>query len=161
MNDKISIWESSKSLLVFYVFTNAENFQEFRTSLDLVLNESNIKRLKVIILKQNTKEIILQHSLFSYISENDVSFFGNKIKKRSKVDMGDNLENIISTQFDLFLCFGSPTAKVMRWLTKLDATKKVGVNGNEHLFFDMNLKSCNESIDNSVIFTVNMLNKIV
>ena len=161
MNEKLSIWESSKSLLVFYVFTNTENFQEVRNSLDLVLNDSNIKRLKVIILIQNPKEIVLKHSLFSYISENDISFFGNRIKKKSKVEMGDNLENIISSQFDLFLSFGAPTRKVMNWLTKLEAIKKIGINGNEHLFFDMNLKSCNESIDNSVIFTVNMLNKIV
>lgn len=161
MIDQLSIWERSKSLLVFYVFENHEEFKLFRDSLDEVLIDSSIKRLKVIILIRDPKESVLKHSLFAYFCEKDIAVFGNKIKKRSKNDGGEDLDIIRGTQFDLFLCFGCFSTKVLKWLTLINATKKIGINSEENSFFDMNLKSSNGFTDKSVIFTIEMLNKII
>ncbi|GEM_PF-6245838 len=161
MNDQLSIWQRSKSLLVFYVFENHDEFKSFRESLDEVLIESSIKRLKVIILIRDPKESVLKHSLFAYFCEKDIAVFGNKIKKRSKNDQGDDLDIIRGTHFDLFVCFGCYSPKALKWLTLINATSKIGVNSEEASFFDMNLKSSFEYVDKSVIFAVKMLDKII
>ena len=161
MKNQINIWDNTKSLLVFYVFTNHDDFQSFRSSLDAVLIESNVKRLKVIILISDPKVDVLKHSLFSYLLEKDISIFSNKIKKRSKVEGQEDLEIIRGTHFDLFLCFGYPSKKVLKWLTKINVTRKIGVNTDDADFFDINLQSSIDSIDKSVNFTSEMLNKII
>lgn len=161
MKNQQSIWERTKSLLVFYVFTDHDDFQLFRSSLDSVLIESNVRRLKVIIQVKDTKEVVLKHSLFSYISDNDLSYFGNTIKKKSVVEGQENIENIRDDEYDLFLCFGTPTKKILKWLAKVNSLKKVGVNTENYPLFDMNLQSAANSMGNYVNFTSEMLNKII
>lgn len=161
MSNQKSIWEKTKSLLVFYVFADHEEFHQFRSSLDAVLIESNVKRLKVIILISDPKESVLKHSLFTYFSEKDLSLFGNKIKKRAKIEGQEDLDIIRDTHFDLFVCFGNPSNKVLKWLEKINAERKIGVNSAGQSFFDMNLISGIDSINNSVIFASKMLNKII
>ncbi len=161
MKNQINIWESTKSLLVFYVFSSHEDFQAFRASLDSVLIDSNVKRLKVIILISDPKEDVLKHSLFSYLLEKDIAIFGNKIKKRSKQEGQEDLDIIRGTHFDLFTCFGYPSKKVMKWLSKINTTRRIGINTNDSDFFDINLQSSIDSIDKSVNFTSEMLNKII
>ena len=156
-----TIWGNTKSLLVFYVFKNHEDFQDFRVSLDEVLNKSEVKRLKVIILINDPKENVLKHSLFSYLLNKDISFFGNKIKKNAKGEGQEDLEIIIGSHFDLFLCFGLPSQKVMKWLGKSKATKRIGVDASDSDFFDVNLQSSGATMGKIVNFTVEMLNKII
>ena len=158
---KETIWERTKSLLVFYVFSDHDDFQHFRASLDSALIESNVKRLKVIIQVNDPKEAVLKHSLFSYISDKDLNFLTNKIKKKAIVEGQENIENIRDTEYDLFLCFGTPTPKILKWLTKVNSTRKIGVNTENYPLFDMNLQSAANSTDNYVNFTSEMLNKII
>lgn len=156
-----SIWRNTKSLLVFYVYIGHEEFNDFRASLDSLLIESNIKRLRVIIQIADPKDSVLKHSLFSYISDRDIALLGNKLKKRTLVDGQENVEMIISTHFDLFMCFGSPSKKIIKWLSKVNTIRKIGINTDNHPFFDMNFKSSIESMDKSVSFAINTLNKII
>lgn len=156
-----SIWENTKSLLIFYVHEGHEEFNAFRFSLDDVLNDSNVKRLKVIIQINDPKDNVLKHSLFSYITDKDLALFGNKLKKKTLIDGQENLEIIRSTHFDLFMCFGTPSPKVQKWLTGINTTRKIAVNSNDDPFFDMNLHNSIDSMDNSVNFAIEMLNKII
>lgn len=156
-----SIWENTKSLLIFYVHSGHDEFNAFRFSLDDVLNESNVRRLKVIIQITDPKDSVLKHSLFSYITDKDLAIFGNKLKKKTPIDGQEDLEVIISTHFDLFMCYGTPSKKVMKWLTKANSTRKIAVNSHESSFFDMNLSSSIDSMDNTVNFAIEMLNKII
>ena len=161
MVDQNSIWKKTKSLLVFYVFTDHEEFQQFRESLDAVLIDSNVKRLKVIILITNPKESVLKHSLFTYFCEKDLSLFGNKIKKSAIIEAQEDVDSIRDTHFDLFVCFGKPSTKVLKWLEKINATRRIGVNSEGQSFFDLNFISSIDSIDNGVVFASEMLNKII
>ncbi len=160
MKDKQTIWSATKSLLVFYVFDGHEEFNDFRKALDVALADSSVTRLKVIILIADPKENVLKHSLFTYISEKSITLFGNKVKKKAQSEGEENLEMVISTHYDLFLSFGTPSPKVMKWLTKVNATRKIAINADDHPLFDVNLASSFESIEKSVNFTIDMLNKI-
>lgn len=156
-----SIWENTRSLLIFYVHEGHEEFNTFRFSLDDALNDSNVKRLKVIIQIKDPKDSVLKHSLFSYITDKDIALFGNKLKKKTLIDGQENLEIIRSTHFDLFMCFGTPSKKVQKWLAGVNTTRKIAINSNENSFFDMNLHSSIDSMDNCVNFAIEMLNKII
>lgn len=161
MDKNLNIWERSKSLLVFYVYSNYNEFESFRDSINLIMKQSHIKRFKVIIYIKNPKENILKDSMFSYIRDKDISIIGNKIKKNIQQGNSENLELILSAGYDLFLCFGQASKRITKWLMKMNSQKKVGINSDEHSFFDMNLESSKDSIDNSVNFTINMLSKII
>lgn len=156
-----SIWENARSLLIFYVHESHEEFNVFRFSLEDVLNDSNVKRLKVIIQIKDPKDSVLKHSLFSYITDKDLALFGNKLKKKTLVDGSENLEIIRSSHFDLFMCFGTPSKKVQKWLTGINTTRRIAINSNDDPFFDMNLHSSIDSMENNVNFAIKMLNKII
>jgi hypothetical protein len=157
-----TIWSRTQSLLVFYVFSTYEDFQSFRISLDKVLDESNVKRLKVVVLIKDLKQNVLKHSLFSYITEKDIHFFTLELKKRAKNEFGQQLEVVRHSAFDVLLCFGRPTTKVMKWLMKIEVKEKIGVNVEGLDLFDLNLNlnSSSESIQNSVLFVRDTLQKI-
>jgi len=155
-----TIWSRTQSLLVFYVFSTYEDFQQFRVSLDNVLHESNVKRLKVVVLIKDVKQNVLKHSLFSYIAENDIHFFTLELKKKAKNEFGYQLDVVRHSAFDLLICFGKPTTKVLKWLMKIEVKEKIGVNTEGLDLFDLNLNSSSESIQNSVLFVRDTLQKI-
>lgn len=159
MNES-TIWSRVQSLLVFYVFTTYEDFQSFRISLDKVLDESNVKRLKVVVLIKDMKQNVLKHSLFSYITEKDIHFFTLELKKKAKNEFGDQLDVVRHSAFDLMICFGKPTSRVLKWLTKIDVKERIGVNSERLDLFNLNLDSSSESIQNSVLFVRDTLQKI-
>ena len=159
MNES-TIWSRTQSLLVFYVFTTYEDFQSFRISLDKVLDESNVKRLKVVVLIKDMKQNVLKHSLFSYITEKDIHFFTLELKKKAKNEFGDQLDVVRHSAFDLMICFGKPTSRVLKWLTKIDVKERIGVNSERLDLFNLNLDSSSESIQNSVLFVRDTLQKI-
>jgi hypothetical protein len=155
-----SIWGRAKSLVVFYVFKDPDDFQEFRVALDAALIDTSITRLKVMIQVQDRKEVVLRHSLFSYITEKDLSYLTNSVKKRKTAEGEESLENIRSSHFDLLICFGSPSKKVGRWLTKMKVDRKIGVNSDFNSFFDLNLQSSADNPLTFVGFTTETLNRI-
>jgi len=157
---KESIWNRTQSLLVFYVFTTYDDFQSFRNDLDKVLDQSNVKRLKVVVLIKDLKENVLKHSLFSYITEKDIHFFTLELKKKAKNEFGFQLDIIRHTAFDLILCYGLPSTKVLKWLFKIEAKERIGINVQDCKLFDLKLNSFSDSKSGFVSFTREMLLKI-
>jgi hypothetical protein len=155
-----TIWSRSQSLLVLYVFKTEKEFNEFRSALDLVLNESNIKRIKIIVLIEDKNQEVLRHSLFSYISEEDIHFFTLELKKKAKNELGYHLDIARHTVFDLLLCFGKPTKKVLKWILKIQIQQRIGINSEGLETFNLNLQSTSKLVKEQVFFTKNTLDKI-
>ena len=155
-----SIWSRTKSLLVLYVFRTEKEFNEFRIALDLILNESDIKRIKIIVLIKDKSQDVLKHSLFSYISEEDIHFFTLELKKKAKNEFGYHLDIARHTAFDLLLCFGKPTKKVLKWLLKIKIQQRIGVNTEGLETFNLNLQSTSKRMKEQVFFTRDTLDKI-
>ena len=155
-----TIWSKTQSLLVFYVYKTEEEFNEFRVSLDEVLNDCNVKRIKVVVLIKDLKQDILRNSLFAYISEKDIHFFTSELRKKAKNEFGYQLDIVRHTAFDLLLSFGEPTPKVLKWLMKIQVKERIGVNINGLKTFDLILQSSKSSISDSVTFTRDTLIKI-
>jgi len=155
-----TIWSRTQSLLIFYVFKTDKEFNEFRAALDIVLNESNVRRLKVVVLIKDLNENILRHSLFSYISERDIHFFNIELKKKAKNEFGYQLDIARHSAYDLLLSFGEPSPKVLKWLNKIEINKKIGINMDGLKTFNLNLESTSQSVTDCVLFTRDTLQKI-
>ncbi|MBI1836657.1 MAG: hypothetical protein HYR91_05275 [Flavobacteriia bacterium] len=156
---KNSIWEKSKSLVVFYIYTTEIEFSLFKKTLDQNVTDSNIKELKVIVLILDKNEMVEKHSLYNYFSEKDISFWG-KIKKKNKVVGDDDIEALRQKYFDLLICLGTPTPKVAKWINGFSIPNRIGVNCENEDYFLLNLKSSLNSIQEMLNFAVSTLRKI-
>jgi hypothetical protein len=159
MESKTNLWEKSKSAVVFYVYTTADEFLKFKSSVDQHILNSHLKEVKVIVLTTDSKMNIEKYSLYNYFSPNDLSIFG-KIKKKNKVVGEEDLEALRLKHFDLFICFGTPTKKVAKWINGFSIPNRIGVNCENQDFFLLNLKSTLNSIQEMISFAVTTLSKI-
>ncbi|MEN9302618.1 MAG: hypothetical protein RL264_1047 [Bacteroidota bacterium] len=123
-----SIWEATKSLLVVFNYEDMDQLKAFRSSLDKLLNASNVERLLIIvnIPKDVDKATLPPHFLIYYNSPNDYSFFG-KLKDIQ-------LENELRKDYDLLIWFGSTEFKIFSWVKKVLLKNKIGVDYNDPFF---------------------------
>ena len=159
METKTNLWEKSKSAVVFYVYTTADEFLKFKSSVDQHILNSHLKEVKVIVLTVDSKMNIEKYSLYNYFSPKDFSIFG-KIKKKNKVVGEEDLEALRLKHFDLFICFGTPTKKVAKWINGFSIPNRIGVNCENQDFFLLNLKSTLNSIQEMISFALTTLSKI-
>jgi hypothetical protein len=159
METKTNLWEKSKSAVVFYVYTTPDEFLKFKSSVDQHILNSHLKEVKVIVLTVDDKLSIEKYSLYNYFSPKDLSIFG-KIKKKNKVVGDANLEVLRLKYYDLFICFGTPSKKVAKWINGFSIPNRIGVNCENQDFFLLNLKSTSNSIQEMISFTVSTLRKI-
>jgi hypothetical protein len=159
MELKSNLWEKSKSAVVFYVYTTDDEFLKFKSSVDQHILNSHLKEVKVIVLTVDSKMSIEKYSLYNYFSPKDLSFLGT-IKKKNKVVGDEDLEALRLKHFDLFICFGTPTKKVAKWINGFSIPNRIGVNCDNQDFFLLNLKSTLNSIPEMISFAISTLSKI-
>lgn len=159
METKTNLWEKSKSAVLFYVYTTDEEFLKLKSSVHQYILNSHLKEVKVIVLTLDKRSSVEKYSLFNYLSPSDLSIFG-KIKKKNKVVGEEDLEALRLKHFDLFICFGTPTKKVAKWINGFSIPNRIGVNCENQDFFLLNLKSTLNSIQEMISFAVTTLSKI-
>jgi hypothetical protein len=153
MNDKSNVWLGIKKLVVVFPYRSEENFKEYRSALDKLLNDSNVIELKLIVVIPETikKETLTQHRLIHFISPKDINFFG-KIKD-------ENLTSILSQKYDTLLWLEVDEKKIVKVLSKLGDKCKIGVNTSLD-FFTIQVDSNSNNPFEIVNFAKNTLEKI-
>lgn len=159
MENKDAMWEKARNLLVFYVYTTPDEFNLFKKTLEQNVVDSNIKETKVVIVMPDRNEDVAKHSLYTYFSEKDISLFG-KIKKKNKVIGDIDLQALKDKQFDLFICFGTPSNKILKWLKDFKFYNRISVNCEKQEYFTLNFKSSLNSIQEMINFATATLKKI-
>lgn len=159
METKTNLWEKSKSIVVFYIYTTADEFVKFKNSIEQNILNGHFREVKVIVLTLDKKTSVEKYSLYNYFSPSDLSISGN-IKRKNKVVGEEDLEALRLKHFDLFICFGTPTKKVAKWINGFSVPNRIGVNCENQDFFLLNLKSTLNSIPEMISFAISTLSKI-
>ena len=83
MSDKSTIWSEIKKLVVVFPYRSEENYKEYRSALDKLLNKSNVKEVKLIVVIPETlnRDTLRPHVLIHFLSPKDMNFLG-KIKDK-------------------------------------------------------------------------------
>lgn len=117
-----NIWSSTIRLLVVFTYTDESEFKVYRKALDNLLNDSNVRELKIIVLIPGSvkKETLQQHKLIHYFSPKDVSFMG-KLKDESLI-------STLAQPYDSLLWLNVNDDKLLKVTSKLNCTWKIGVN---------------------------------
>ena len=102
-----NIWSSTQSLLVVFNYKDDDQLRDFRKSLDLMLNNSQVGRLVIVvnIPKEIDKATLPPHFLIYYNSPNDYTFFGKMKDVLLQTELHKN--------YDLLINFDTPNDKVM------------------------------------------------
>ncbi|MEY3237297.1 MAG: hypothetical protein RI883_1398 [Bacteroidota bacterium] len=100
MSDKSNIWLGIKKLAVVFPYRSEENYKEYRSALDKLLNDSNVKEVKLIVVIPETlkRETLRPHVLIHFLSPKDMNFMG-KIKD-------EYLKTILSEKYDALIGSG-------------------------------------------------------
>lgn len=153
MNQEKSIWNSISRLLIVFPYKDEANDKQFRKSLDKLLNESNVQFLRLVteIPENISKESLKQHNLITYISPKDFNFLG-KLKD-------DSVLQVLSQPYDAILWFEVDQPKIVKLLSKVQSTWKVGVNIS-HDFFNLQVVSDSSDHGEIINFAKNTLQKI-
>ncbi len=148
-----NIWSSTQSLLVVFNYKDDDQLRDFRKSLDLMLNNSQVGRLVIVvnIPKEIDKATLPPHFLIYYNSPNDYTFFGKMKDVLLQTELHKN--------YDLLINFDTPNDKVMLILKDSHIKKKVIVNA-EDSFFDLSLSSAIEKPSEMLNFVTTTLEKI-
>ena len=148
-----NIWSSTQSLLVVFNYKDDDQLRDFRKSLDLMLNNSQVGRLVIVvnIPKEIDKATLPPHFLIYYNSPNDYTFFGKMKDVLLQTELHKN--------YDLLINFDTPNDKVMMILKDSHIKKKVIVNA-EDSFFDLSLSSAFEKPNEMLNFVTTTLEKI-
>lgn len=148
-----SIWASTTSLLVVFDYINDLQLRDFRKALDKMLNSSHVGRLIIIVTipKELDKATMPPHFLIYYNSPTDYSFMG-KLKDIQ-------LEQELQKHYDLLMWFGNPADRIFKEVKNAQFIRKVVINGNDP-FFDLQLKSDQESPEEMLNFVTKTLEKI-
>ncbi len=148
-----NIWSSTQSLLVVFNYKDDDQLRDFRKSLDLMLNNSQVGRLVIVvnIPKEIDKATLPPHFLIYYNSPNDYTFFGKMKDVLLQTELHKN--------YDLLINFDTPNDKVMMILKDSHIKKKVIVNA-EDSFFDLSLSSAIEKPSEMLNFVTTTLEKI-
>jgi len=148
-----NIWSSTQSLLVVFNYKDDDQLRDFRKSLDLMLNNSQVGRLVIVvnIPKEIDKATLPPHFLIYYNSPNDYTFFGKMKDVLLQTELHKN--------YDLLINFDTPNDKVMLILKDSHIKKKVIVNA-EDSFFDLSLSSAFEKPNEMLNFVTTTLEKI-
>jgi hypothetical protein len=148
-----NIWSSTQSLLVVFNYKDDDQLRDFRKSLDLMLNNSQVGRLVIVvnIPKEIDKATLPPHFLIYYNSPNDYTFFGKMKDVLLQTELHKN--------YDLLINFDTPNDKVMVILKDSHIKKKVIVNA-EDSFFDLSLSSAFEKPNEMLNFVTTTLEKI-
>ena len=148
-----NIWSSTQSLLVVFNYKDDDQLRDFRKSLDLMLNNSQVGRLVIVvnIPKEIDKATLPPHFLIYYNSPNDYTFFGKMKDVLLQTELHKN--------YDLLINFDTPNDKVMMILKDSHIKKKVIVNAVDS-FFDLSLSSAFEKPNEMLNFVTSTLEKI-
>ena len=148
-----NIWSSTQSLLVVFNYKDDDHLRDFRKSLDLMLNNSQVGRLVIVvnIPKEIDKATLPPHFLIYYNSPNDYTFFGKMKDVLLQTELHKN--------YDLLINFDTPNDKVMLILKDSHIKKKVIVNAADP-FFDLSLSSAFEKPNEMLNFVTSTLEKI-
>jgi hypothetical protein len=148
-----NIWSSTQSLLVVFNYKDDDQLRDFRKSLDLMLNNSQVGRLVIVvnIPKEKDKATLPPHFLIYYNSPNDYTFFGKMKDVLLQTELHKN--------YDLLINFDKPNEKVLSILKDSHIKKKVIVNA-EDSFFDLSLNSAFEKPNEMLNFVTTTLEKI-
>ena len=148
-----NIWSSTQSLLVVFNYKDDDQLRDFRKSLDLMLNNSQVGRLVIVvnIPKEIDKATLPPHFLIYYNSPNDYTFFGKMKDVLLQTELHKN--------YDLLINFDTPNDKVMMILKDSHIKKKVIVNA-EDSFFDLSLSSAFDKPNEMLNFVTTTLEKI-
>lgn len=149
-----SLWSSTQSLMVVIHYTDLEALNEYRRALDKILDDSQVKKLTIIVTlpKDVNKDTLPPHFLIYYNSPNDYTFMG-KLKDVL-------LQRELEKSFDMLLWVGSLEQKVYQEIKSCSFKQKVVVNDMDNGFFDLELKSKDENAFTLLDFVVGTLDKI-
>jgi len=92
-----NIWSSTQSLLVVFNYKDDDHLRDFRKSLDLMLNNSQVGRLVIVvnIPKEIDKATLPPHFLIYYNSPNDYTFFGKMKDVLLQTELHKNYDLLI------------------------------------------------------------------
>lgn len=149
-----SLWSKTQSLMVVIHYKSLESLNEYRRALDKILDDSQVKKLTIIVTlpKNVNKDTLPPHFLIYYNSPNDYTFMG-KLKDVL-------LQRELEKSFDMLLWVGSLEQKVYSEIKGCDFKQKVVVNDENDGYFDLALKSKDENAYTLLDFTVGTLDKI-
>lgn len=153
MSDKSNIWLGIKKLVVVFPYSSEENYKEYRSALDKLLNDSNVKEVKLIVVIPETlkRETLRPHVLIHFLSPKDMNFMG-KIKD-------EYLKTILSEKYDALIWLEVEDKKIAKILSPLRAKLKIGVNTSFD-FFTIQVNSNSNNPSEIVNFAKNTLEKI-
>lgn len=153
MNDKSTIWSEIKKLVVVFPYRSEENYKEYRSALDKLLNKSNVKEVKLIVVIPETlnRDTLRPHVLIHFLSPKDMNFLG-KIKDKY-------LQTILSEKYEALLWLEVEDKKIAKILFPLRAKWKIGVNTSFD-FFSIQVNSNSNNPSEIVNFAQNILEKI-
>jgi hypothetical protein len=149
-----NFWGGAKSMLVMYNFTTLENFKAFKSNIDQIASDLNVKDLEVLVLLKD-KELVStvnKFLLYTYFKEKEINFRG---KMKNPI-----IEKMREREYDVLFCVGEPTQKVLKWLKNIKVKTRIGLNLTNQLFFDVNLTSSTHSMEEMVNFAHHTLKKI-
>jgi hypothetical protein len=140
--------------MVVIHYTDLEALNEYRRALDKILDDSQVKKLTIIVTlpKDVNKDTLPPHFLIYYNSPNDYTFMG-KLKDVL-------LQRELEKPFDMLLWVGSLEQKVYQEIKSCSFKQKVVVNDVDDGFFDLELKSKDENAFTLLDFVVGTLDKI-
>ncbi len=153
MTDKPNFWLGMKKLVVVFPYGDEANYKAYRSAFDLLLNKSNVKEVKLIVVIPETlkKETFKPHVLIHFLSPKDMNFLG-KIKD-------EYLKTILSEKYDALLWLEVEDKKIAKILSPLRANWKIGVNTSFD-FFSIQV-NCNSNNPSEIVnFAQNILEKI-
>jgi len=153
MSDKSTIWSEIKKLVVVFPYRSEENYKEYRSALDKLLNKSNVKEVKLIVVIPETlnRDALRPHVLIHFLSPKDMNFLG-KIKD-------EYLKTILSQKYEALLWLEVEDKKIAKILSPLRAKWKIGVNTSFD-FFSIQVNSNSNNPSEIVNFAQNILEKI-
>jgi hypothetical protein len=114
-------WSRCKNLAVVLSYQNKERYAQFRSALDVMLNQSAVQELWIVVVLPSgvKKEELPQHKLISYIGPKDISWFG-KITD-------ETILSRINTERDMVLWFEMNVKGPMNILSKIPAKTMVSI----------------------------------
>jgi hypothetical protein len=148
-----NIWNATRSLLVVFNYEDDKQLNEFRKSLDKMLNVSNVDRLIIVvnISKEVDKNTLPPHFLIYYNSPNDFTFWG-KLKDVQ-------LEAELKQDFDIIIWFGNLERPLFKEIQNVNCKRKIVVNEhNNH--FDLQLNAESSEPAEMLNFVIHTLEKI-
>lgn len=153
MSDKSNIWMEIKKLVVVFPYGSEENYKKYRSALDKLLNDSNVKEVKLIVVipEMLKRETLKPHVLIHFLSPKDMNFMG-KIKD-------EYLKTILSEKYDALIWLEVEDKKIEKILSPLRAKWKIGVNTSFD-FFTIQVNSNSNNPSEIVNFAKNTLEKI-